>query len=60
MEAPMRKGLLVALCGGALMFAYGAYSEGSRIQALVMLAVVFVVMGLSVWYFRNDKDDDDR
>ncbi len=51
----MRKGVLVALCGGALMFAYGAYKEGSRWEALAMFLIVMVVMVLMLWVDYKDK-----
>ena len=53
--AAMRMGVLIALCGGVLMFAFGAYREGSNIQASIMLAIVFVIMGLALWFNSKTK-----
>ncbi len=52
----MRMGVLIALCGGVLIFAYGAYREGSPIQASVMVAIVFVIMGLAMWFKGKSGD----
>ncbi len=46
----MRMGVLIALCGGVAMFALGAYREGSYIQATIMLAIVFGIMSLIMWF----------
>ena len=46
----MRMGVLIALCGAVAMFAFGAFREGSNIQATIMLAIVFVIMGLAMWF----------
>ena len=46
----MRIGVLIALCGGVMMFAYGAFREGNNIQGSIMLIVAFVVMGLAMWF----------
>ena len=45
----MRKNVLIALCGGGLFFAFGAYREGSRFEALAMLAIVLGIMIVALW-----------
>lgn len=52
----MRIGVLIALCGTVAMFAFGAFREGSNIQASIMLAIAFVIMGLAMW-FKGKSDD---
>lgn len=51
----MRKNVLIALCGGALFFAFGAYREGNRLEALAMLAIVLGIMGLALWFNSKTK-----
>ncbi len=53
----MRKGVLVAMCGGALLFAAGAWKDGDRMEALAMAAIVLGVMCLMLWMGPGGKDD---
>ena len=52
----MRMGVLIALCGGVALFALGAYREGSYIQGTIILAIVFGIMSLAMWF--KDKGGD--
>ncbi len=54
----MRKGVLAAMCGGALLFAAGAWKDGDRIQALVMIGITLGVMCLMLWVDAKDKNKD--
>ncbi len=51
----MRVGVLIALCGGALLFAAGAWKDGDRVEALVMLGITLGVMGGLLWMNSRDK-----
>lgn len=53
----MRLGMLIALCGGVMMFALTAFREGSNIQGSIMLVLAFVIAGLAMWFTvkRGDK-----
>ena len=55
----MRLAVLTALIGGALLFAVGAYREGSHAEALVMLLLVFVAMGVALWARDKGKDKNE-
>ena len=55
----MRLAVLIALIGGALLFALGAYREGSHAEALVMLLIVFVAMGVAIWARDKGKDKNE-
>ena len=51
----MRLNVLIAMCGGAMLFAFAAYKEGSKMEALVMLGITIVVMGVALWMNSKDK-----
>lgn len=51
----MRLNVLIAMCGGAMLFAFAAYKEGSKVEALVMLGITIVVMGVALWMNSKDK-----
>ena len=45
----MRMGVLIALCGGVLMFAFGAYREGSNLWPLMLIfAAATLPLGVSL------------
>ncbi len=49
----MRKELLIAMCGGGLLYSFAAYKQGNPLEASALLLIVFIIMAAALWMFKK-------